>query len=161
MGEIIDKLQQILKTALGAKFATYRVGRPVQIGLSEMPLLAVFPRKTLQKRSGTVNDDAAFDIGIELIISHRTKPNAGPGRLSARPESQRDLVEIIEARDADGKPTDASIIGILNANISIGGKVLYTDNIEVAYDTFVAADGAGPQETATIAFTAHTRPASR
>lgn len=159
MGETLDEIVKLLRGALGARFASYRIGRPDLVGKSEMPFLCVFPRQTLSRRSGTGNDDAEYQVSVRCVLDSKPRPNAGPGRNGARAETQRDLVDLVEGRDARGKPRPDTVLGALNANITVGGKVLYTDSFGVAYDTDLSPDGAGrTREYATLTFSCHARP---
>lgn len=158
MGETLDAICAMLQTALGGKFKAYRVGRPDLIGKTEMPFVCVYPRSTENVRSGTGNDDARFNVAVRVVMDVKDMPNNAPGRVAAKLESQRSLIDAVEGRDAGLKPRPDTILGVLNNDITVGGLVQYTDNFTVAYDTDLTPEGTGTRETVTLNFTVHARP---
>lgn len=153
MNEILEELKVILKTALGGTFATYEIGRRDLVGRSELPLLCVYPRSTRELRSGNNNDNASFEIGVMAILTVRESNNQP---RNARANTQHDLIQAFEGRDSSGKAEANTVLGTLNGNLTIGGTVLYTDEVRIAYDS--EFDGKALTERASLVFTAKSRP---
>lgn len=154
MQAIIDELLKRLKAALGGTFATYEAGRRDLVGRSDLPLLCVYPRVTRSRRGGTGNDDAEFDVGVMAVLSVSAGSPNQPRSAQAR--TQEDIIRAFEGRDADGKPLANSVLGVLNADLTVGGKALYTDGAVIAYDS--EFDGKAMTERVSLTFTAHARP---
>lgn len=156
MNEILRPLLAALRKGLGGRFATYEQGKRAVIGDSEMPLLCVYPLRTSQRRSGTGNDDATFRFGVSAVLS--ASPRATGDSRSPQCRTQADLADAFEGRDpADCmKAKAATVVGVLNANLTLGGRVLYLDEIDIAYDS--EFDAKGTTERVTCTCVAHARP---
>ena len=143
----------MLRAALGSRFATYEEGRRDMVGISEMPLICVYPKNTVQRRSGTGNDSAAFEIGISAVTSVTSSDNQP---RTARVSTQMDLVRAFEGRAPDGSALPDTVFGVLGGDLTVGGSALYTDEFQVAYDR--DEDGKDVTERVTMTLKAYTRP---
>jgi hypothetical protein len=152
MDTILVKVEDLLRTALKGRFATYGIGRR-PLAESELPAVLVYPLETRERRTGTANDDAEFDIAVECVMTVR---NADNRMGKAHVMTQLDLVEAVEGRDLYGRAEAKTVLGVLNGNITVGGTALYTDGISVGYET--VSDGGTTRESVVARFTAHTRP---
>lgn len=156
MNEILDTLLTELQTTFSTTIRTYFKGQLKAPAQSNLPLLTVYPIRTEQKRSGTVRDKATYFIGLEIYVSIKQylDNTAGEGNQLDTLDA---LVDLVEERETDGDAKAATVVGILNANLTVAGKVLYTDNIRVAYDQYYSADKF-PTARVTVTFEAHDRP---
>jgi len=152
MDLIITELVRMLREALGGRFSTYEEGKRDLVGVSELPLLCVYPRNTSQRRSGTGNDSAAYDIAISAVVSVTGADNQP--RI-ARVATQMDLVRAFEGRAPDGSALPNTVFGVLGGDLTVGGSALYTDDFQIAYDPPEDGD---VTSRATMTLKAYTRP---
>lgn len=157
MNEIIAALRTAIVAGQPANFFAKVVQGKVAVpAASDLPMLSIYPIATEESRSGTVRDKASYRIGVEVILAVKQYfRTAGSSQTSI--EALEALVDVIEERSTDGKADADTVIGILNANITAGGKALFTDNISVSYEQY-STPGAFPYAKATVLFTAHDRP---
>lgn len=162
MDLIIEALLDTLRTALGQTVTTYVTGRADAdraLAKSTLPLLAVIPITTRRTRGGTGNDDEEFDVAILVALSVRSRSSAGNTRNAARIRTQRDITAMVEGHDADGSRLPGSITSILDQDLTLGGKALYTDNFSIDYDSDLSDDSRqASTESALLRFTVYTRP---
>ena len=121
-----------------------------------MPVLTVFPIETRTKRHGTLRDEVEYDIGVEIQISVKQYFDNAAGQ-GTQLDSLDALVALVEDRTSTGDLVTATVMGILNDNITISAKVLFCDNIRVRYEDYLVANKF-PAVKATVTFTAYGRP---
>lgn len=156
MNEILAELQSIFTTAFGATFKKYFIGKIEVPAQSQMPLLCVIPVGTLQKRSGTLRDDTRYTIAIEIITTLKKYLDATAGEGN-KLDTLEALISFVENRDSDGVLEASTVMGILTDNLSIGGKVLYTDNMNAEYEQYYSAEN-WPMARVRVTFEAFKRP---
>lgn len=157
MDEILDALRTLFETNLtGRGITTFFKGLQIIPKQSDMPILMVFPKGTSQVHTGTVRDDVTYDVGVEIQVNLKDyfDPTSGQGdQLDALTA----LVQMIEERETDGDLKTNTVMGIINANLTISSRVLYTDKMSIIYDPYFEG-GEFPAAKATVTFTAHDRP---
>ena len=157
MNEILDQLRTTLASSLTTRgITTFFKGRQDVPAQSDVPIVMIYPNATRQVRSGTVRDRAEYDITIELQVSIKQyfDNEAGQG---TQLDTLDALIDVVEERETDGDAKTTTILGIINANLTIGSKVLYTNNVSINYDPYYEA-GEFPMAKAIVTFTAYDRP---
>ena len=157
MNEILDQLRSTLESELtGRGITTFFKGKVEIPAQSDLPMLMVYPIATRQSHSGTVRDQAEYDIGVEIVVSLKQYFDMANGQ-GTQIDALDDLVDIVEERESDGDAKSNTLIYVINNNITVSDKVLYTNNIEVAYEPYYLA-GEFPHAKVTVQFTAFDRP---
>lgn len=156
MNEIIDALVTLMQTAFTTTFTTYFKGQLKAPAQDNMPILTIYPKKTEQKHSGTVRDDVTYTIAVEIYVSIKQyfDNTAGQG---TQLDTLDALVDLVEERESDGDLKVDTVMGIINANLSVSDRTLYTDNMQVEYDQYFTAENY-PVAKVTVTFEAHDRP---
>jgi hypothetical protein len=155
MNEILDQLRTTFSTTFGSTFTTYFKGKLKLPALDDMPILTVYPVSTVQKHSGTLRDDVIFTIGVEIFVSLKQYFDNTNGQ-GTQLDTLDALIDLVEQRESDGDAEDDTILGILADNLTVGTKVLYTDNYRIDYDEYIV--GNSTIGRATVIFDAHDRP---
>ena len=157
MDEILDQLRTTFSTDLtGRGITTFFKGKQEIVAEADMPILMVYPIGTRNIHTGTVRDSVEYDIGVEITVSLKQFFDSLTGQ-GTQLDALTNLIQTVEQRESDGDLQTNTVMGILNANLTIGSRVLYNDNMEIAYDPyFDAADF--PAARATVTFTAFDRP---
>lgn len=157
MNEILDQLRTTLASALtGRGIVTFFKGKQAIPAQDNLPMIMIYPVATRQKHTGTVRDDAEYDIAIEVVVSLKQyfdNTNGQGNQLDALEA----LVDIVEERESDGDAKTNTLTYIINNNITVSGKVLFTDNIQAEYDPYFNA-GEFPAASVKVTFTAYDRP---
>lgn len=156
MNPILDALQGYFQTAFGSAFTTYFKGKVIVVAQDEYPILMVYPVSTLQAHSGTVRDKVEYKIAVEARISLKTYLDNTNGD-GVKLDTLDRLVEIVEKRGSDGELDPTSIMGIINANLQIGHRAVYTDNMEALYEQYMDSRQF-PAAKVIVTFTAYDRP---
>lgn len=156
MNEILDQLRTTFETAFGSTFKVYFKGRQALPAQSDMPVFIVYPISTAQAHSGTVRDAVQYDIGVEIIVNVKQYFDNTTGQ-GTQIDSLNALIDLVEERETDGDLKTGTVMGIINANLTIGSRVLYTDNMNVDYEDFIDA-GEFPVAKAIVTFQAFDRP---
>lgn len=156
MNEILDALRTTFATAFSTTFRLYFKGRIFVPAVDNLPTLCVYPVETRQSHSGTLRDKVEYDCAVEIQISLKQyfDNTAGDG---TQLDTLDALVTLVEDRESDGDLETTTVMGIINANLTIGDRVLYTDNMRVRYDEYMSANKF-PVARAVITFTAYDRP---
>ena len=156
MNEILAALKTAMQTTFSTSFVRYFTGKVVLVAQDDMPILMVYPISTSQKHSGTLRDNAEYRLAVEVrlnVKSYLDNTNGNTDKL----DTLEALINLVENRDAQGTAEADTIIGILNANLTIGDRVLYTDDMDVQYEQYLEANKF-PVAKAVVTFTAHDRP---
>jgi hypothetical protein len=156
MNEILDALRTAFSTALTTSFTTYFKGQVKIPAQSDLPLLSIYPIRTEQSHSGTLRDKVTYTIGVEIHISLKQYFDNTTGQ-GTQLDTLDALVNLVENRDANGDLEDATVMGAINNNLTVGGKVLYTDSMKAEYEQYLIADEF-PAAKVTITFEAFDRP---
>lgn len=156
MNEILDQLRSTFATAFSTSFTTYFKGKQEIPAQDDLPILMVYPVSTNQTHSGTVRDDVKYNIGVEIQLNMKQYFDSVNGQ-GTKLDALEALMKLVEERESDGDLKTSTVMGIINANIAISNKVLYTDNLNVNYDPYYNK-GEFPTVKATVTFTAHDRP---
>ena len=157
MNEILTQLQSTISTALtGRGITTFFIGKQDVPAKSDLPIVMIYGTETRQSHSGTVRDQAEYDITVEIRADVRQSFNSETG-TGTQLKAYEALIDMMEQRESDGDLQTNTVMGIVNANLSIGGRTLYTDNLVAQYDPYLEA-GEFPTVQAVLTFTAYDRP---
>lgn len=156
MNELLESLQSIFSAAFTTTFAEYFIGQRKVAPKSALPSLAVYPIGTERRHSGTVRDTVVHKIGVELTVNFQDYLDSTDGEGTSL-KTLVALVELVEGVDSDGDLNTNTVMGILNANLSANAKVLYTDNMSVAYEEYLNPQKQ-PMCRVNVTLEAHTRP---
>lgn len=157
MNNILDQLRTTFSSSLTSRgITTFFKGRQKIELQSDLPLLSVYPISTHQRHTGTVRDSTEYEIGIEIAVNLKNYFNSNTGQ-GTQLETLDALIDIVEERETDGDLKTNTIMGIINANITVNGKVLYTDDMQVNYETYLDAREF-PVAKSTVTFRAFDRP---
>ena len=130
MISVIDEIIVDLTAALSAKFETIYKGIVIPIPQSYLPALMVFPISTNIIAKSTAKDQHVYTIGITATISLKKYfDESGTGTTM---DAQEAIVKLMEERDTNGKPIDASVLGVLRNNVR-GTSYLYNNEIMIEY----------------------------
>lgn len=157
MNQILDELLTLFQAQLtGRGITTFFKGKQQIPAQSDLPMLCIYGTETRQTRSGTVRDDAEYDITLELYVSIKQyfDNTAGQG---TQIDAYDALLDIVEERESDGDAKTNTIVYVLNNNLTVAGKVLYTKDIRAEYDPYLTAVEF-PVARAIVTFTAFDRP---
>lgn len=157
MNEILDELRTILSTNLtGRGITTFFKGKQQLTAQSDLPLVSVYQIAERTNRSGTVRDNVEYDIAVQVAVSRKQYLDSTNGQ-GTELDAPNAITDIIAERETDGDLKTNTVKGILNANLTLNNKVLYTSNIEVQYGTLFESDKF-PVDYAEVTFTAYDRP---
>ena len=156
MNEIVAQLQTIFSAAFTTTFKKYFIGRVDVPAQNLMPLLCIIPIRTVQKRSGTLRDNATYTIAVEIITTLKKYLDSTSGEGS-KLDTLEALTTFVEDRDSSGVFETNTVMGILTDNLSIGNKVLYTDNMAIDYEQYYSKEN-WPCARVRVTFEAHHRP---
>lgn len=158
MDEILTELRTLLLTDLTSRgITTFFKGEQQIPAQSDAPVVMVYEIETRTKRSGTVRDNVEYDIAVEVQINVKTYFDSSAGQ-GTQLDGRQALMQIFEERETDGDLKTNTVKGILNANLTINNKVLYTDNVRLTYPTVSQLASSFPMAGAKLTFTAHDRP---
>lgn len=156
MNAICASLLTLLEATLTTSFVRYFHGKVEYPATDDLPMLMVYPIRTVQKHSGTLRDQAEYTIAVEVQVNLRNYYDNASGQGTAL-DSLAAVEAMIEDRETDGDLKAATVMGIINANLSVGSKVLYTDDMSVDY-SITKAEGNAQRLKAVVTFTAYDRP---
>lgn len=156
MNTILSTLIGIFQTAFGSTFEIYFIGKQQVAAKSDVPSLCVYPISTDRKHSGTVRDTVLHKIGVEITVNFQKYLDSTTGQ-GTKLDTLEALVDFVEATDADGDLETDTVMGIINANLRISDKVLYTDDMQVSYEEYLDK-ARQPMCRVNLTFTAETRP---
>lgn len=156
MNEILAQLQTIFTAQFGSTFKKYFIGQVKAPAQDHYPMLCIIPVRTNQKRSGTLRDDVTYTIAIEIITTLKKYLDSTNGEGN-KLDTLEALVAFVEDRDSSGVLEASTVMGILTDNLSIGNKVLYTDNMIVDYEEYYSKEKF-PTARARVTFEAFHRP---
>lgn len=157
MNEILDTLRTTLSASLtGRGITTFFKGKQLIHAQSDLPMVSVFQIAERTKRSGTVRDQVEYDIGIQVAVNRKKYFDSSSGQ-GTQLDSPKAITDILGERETDGDLKTDTVMGVLNANLTIGSKVLYLDNTAVTYASLFE-DKDFPIDTAEVTFTAYDRP---
>jgi hypothetical protein len=157
MDEILNQLRTTFSTDLtGRGITTFFKGKQEIPAQGDMPILMVYPLVTRQEHTGTVRDSVEYDVGVEITVSLKQYFDSVNGQ-GTQLDALSALTMMIEERETDGDLKTNTVMGIINANLKINGRVLYTDNMEIVYEPYFDA-AEFPAARATVTFTAFDRP---
>lgn len=156
MNQLLDQLRSTFSTTFGSTFRTYFKGKIQLPAVDDLPILCVYPISTNQSHSGTLRDKAVYTIGIEIQISVKQYLDNSVGQ-GTQLDTLDALIDLIEDRETDGDLKTGTVMGIINANLTITNQVLYTDNMRVEYEQYLLANQF-PTAKATVIFEASDRP---
>ena len=156
MNEILDQLRTTFSTTFGSTFLTYFKGEIRSPAIDDMPILTVIPISTAQEHSGTLRDKVVYTIAVEVQISVKQYLDNSAGQ-GTQLDTLDALIDHIEQRESDGDLQTDTVMGIINANLTVTNKVLFTDNMKVDYEQYLL-DNKFPVAKARVTFEATDRP---
>lgn len=157
MYQILSSLKTLLQDNLTARGATtFFVGKQEIPARSDLPVVMVYGTDEITERSGTVRDSVQFNCAVEIIADVRQYFDSVNGQ-GDKLDAYEALVKMVAERDADGDLLSNTVKGILNGNLTVSGRVLYTDNVTAAYDPYFEA-GEFPYVRVVVTFSAYDRP---
>lgn len=141
MFNVEEEVILFLRTALTTKFASYYLGniRTQNIPNDYMPALCVWGDRTtlITKDLSTARDKYSFNLNIKIVLNplayaQSTEPkNAGDSNV-IEGQAQKKIRNLMEERDSDMKPIDASVLGALRNNVT-GIDYLFHNEISIQY----------------------------
>lgn len=156
MNDVLDSLLSLAETNFGSTFKGYFKGRQKVPALSDLPLFIAYPIRTTQKNSGTLRDVVHYEIGVEILINLRSYFDSTNGQ-GDQLDTLDALMDLVEGRDSEGVARDDTVIGIIRQNITIGGKVLFNNEVQVEYEDY-SEKYESQTASVNITFTAEDRP---
>ncbi len=156
MNAICASLLTLLEATLSTSFVRYFHGKVEFPAVDDLPMLMVYPVRTVQKHSGTLRDQAEYTIAVEVQVNLRNYYDNATGQGTAL-DSLAAVEAMIEDRETDGDLKAATVMGIINANLSVGSKVLFTDDMSVDY-SITRVEGNVQRLKAVVTFVAYDRP---
>ena len=145
-----------MQSSFSSTFVRYFKGKQVVVAASDSPILMVYGQGTTQTHRGNVRDDAVYRITVEIRLNVKKYFDMANGNTD-KLDALEALVDLVEERETDGDLKPVTVMGILNANLTISGTVLYTKDMEVEYEQYMNRQDA-PEVRALVRFTAHDRP---
>jgi len=128
MNLIANKVVELLQENLtGRGIRTFRLGNPVDVGKSELPMVFVQGLEERVTSLDTANDvkEIDFQIGVIIDPAMEFKKSEKGIKESA---GDRLLMEIISGRNSDGSPMTNSISYILRNNWTMDGVAFYQES---------------------------------
>lgn len=156
MNAICSALLTLLSTTFSTTFVRYFHGKQDVIAVDDLPILMIYPISTKQSHSGTIRDNAEYRIAVEIQVNLKNYYDNTSGQGTAL-DSLAAVEALIEDRETDGDLKTSTVMGIINANLSVSSKVLYTDNMEVDY-SITRVDNNIQRLKAVVTFSAYDRP---
>lgn len=133
MNNVIDQLHTLLSAAMTTKFKTYYKGRIPQAVVPESysPALLIFPVDTNVIAKSTAKDQYQYTVTVQAKISlKKFVDEAGTGNVM---KAQRELVDLMEERNADGTLKSDTVLGTVRGNIKTD-DFLFNNDINIDYD---------------------------
>jgi len=155
MNEILDQLKTLFATAFGSQFKVYFKGKLMSPAIDDMPILTVYPVSTAQRHHGTLRDEVVYTVGVEIYLNVKQYFDNSTGQ-GTQLDTLDALVALVEDRDNVGDLDDDTVMGTINNNLTISGKILYTNNMRVNYEQYLS--GKSLVAKATVLFDAYDRP---
>lgn len=156
MNTLIPALLTLLEATFSTSFVRYFHGRQEVIANEDLPICMVYPIRTRQRHSGTLRDQAEYTAAVEVQVNLKSYYDNTNGQGTTL-DSLAAVEALIEDRETDGDLKAATVMGIINANLTVGGKVLYTDDMQVDY-SLSKVEGNVQRLKAIVTFTAYDRP---
>lgn len=156
MNAIITSLLALFETTFTTTFVRYFHGRQDIPAQDDLPILMVYPVRTRQRHSGTLRDQAEYTIAVEVQVNLKTYYDNTNGQGNAL-DSLAAVEALLEDREMDGDLKTNTVMGIINANLTVSGKVLYTDDMQIDY-SLSKVEGDIQRLKALVVFTAYDRP---
>ncbi len=156
MNAICAALLTLLETTFSSSFVRYFHGKQDVIAVDDLPICMVYPIRTRQFHSGTLRDQAEYTIAVEVQVNLKNYYDNANGQGTAL-DSLAAVEALIEDRESDGDLQTDTIMGIINANLTVSSKVLYTDDMNVDY-SITKVDNNVQRLKAVVTFTAYDRP---
>lgn len=132
MNIVTDKLIELLQDNLTSRgIRTFRIGNPVDVGKSQLPLIFVQGLEERVTSLDSANDIKEMDFQIGVIVD----PAQTYGKTTAgikETSGDRLLMEIISGRNSNNTPMTDSISYILRHNWTMDG-VVFTQESRTVY----------------------------
>jgi len=128
MNLVSDKILKLLQENMVSRgIRTFRLGNPLDVGKSELPMIFVQGLEERVTSLDTSHDVKEMDFQIGVIIDPATEYLKSK---KGTPESAGDrfLMEIVSGRNDDGTPMKNTISYILRNNWSMEGVSFYQES---------------------------------
>lgn len=141
MFNVEEEIALFLRTALTTKFTSYYLGnvKTENIPGDYLPALCVWGSgTTLRSRElTTARDKYTFDLNVKIVLNaysyaQGTEPKSSGDSKIIELQAQKKIRNLMEERDANMKPIDASVLGALRNNV-IGTDYLFSNEIAIRY----------------------------
>jgi hypothetical protein len=156
MNSVIAALLTLLETSFTTTFVKYFHGQQQVPADADLPICMVYPIRTMQKRSGTLRDQVEYTIAVEVQVDLKAYYDNTNGQGNSL-DSLLAVEALLEDRETDGDLKTNTVMGIINANLTVSGKVLYTDDMQIDY-TISKVENDVQRIKAIVTFTAYDRP---
>lgn len=134
MDNVILAIKSLLSTALTTTYKKYFYGENKAPQQSHFPFIEIIPITTESNVSGTGGlryDIYEIEINVKDTLKNHYKTASDNEILS----HMQSLVKKMEDRDSDGTPKAATVLGVLNDNLTLSNSVHINDNWVITYDT--------------------------
>ena len=132
MDNICTAIQSILQTALGSSY-TIIYGDDVP-GMSQFPYISIEPQNTTFTPNGTGGsreNRSVITVTLKVRLNDYMQDNTDVSEQA----HLRALVKGMEERETNGLPKNATILGALNQDLSLGGVVSTIELGTIEYGT--------------------------
>lgn len=133
MYDVLDEIRDNLATDLTTKIKAYWVGQAIAQTFNETPFLCVYAQNATHEGMGTMKDKTEYSVIIDIFTSSFGEIATAENSDKTQ-QAQKELWQLVEERDTDGKPLDSTIVGSLRKRIK-GTKYMFTGNISIEYPT--------------------------
>lgn len=141
---IEDEIRDYLKTTLLSPLTIltkFYIGKiePDKIPASDMPVLMIYEtdEDLDTKHLTTAQDCYTYNVTIQVVLDAFAYVSSAGIETDKILLAQRALKDLFSARDANGKPNAATILGVLRTHI-LGNttvpRYLFSSNIKIHYD---------------------------
>ena len=128
MNLISDNILEILKDNLdGRGIRTFRLGNPIDIGKTTLPMIYVQPLEERVETLDTAHDTKIMDFQIGVLVDPATEYKKSKKGVVEN-AGDRWLMEIISGRNDDGSPMTDTISYVLRNNWTMEGVVFYQES---------------------------------
>lgn len=141
MFNVEEELALFLRSALTTKFGSYYLGdiKPQNIPGDYLPALCIWGSQTdLRSRElSTARDKYTFTLNIKAVVNaysyaQEDEPKNATDSNIIEVQAQKKLRNLMEERDSNMKPIDASVLGALRNNVT-GVDYLFSNEISIRY----------------------------
>lgn len=133
---LVEKeIRDLLETAMTTKLNKYYVGNVENPPINYCPMLCVYGTNTklVSDQLTTCHDKYRFTIQIKIITNAFNKVSSAGVETDKILDAQKQIKDLFEERDSNGKPLAATVLGTLRENVT-GTNYLYNNEISIEYE---------------------------